>query len=187
VHDPKDLLGPLGQAVWSGVDELKRSGRVAKIGVSVYEPDEVDRILDLYPVDIIQLPLNALDRRLVEGGQLERLATAGVEVHARSIFLQGLLLAPIHEIPAKFEPIRSALQELDRQLAQYRLSRLEGLLAAAFAHPEISRFVVGVTSCAELDTILCATDHADATDSLEIQLPRIDPLHLNPSRWRELE
>ncbi len=87
--------------MWPALEQLKSTGLVAKIGVSVYEAEEIDRILDRYPIEIVQLPFNALDLRLARGGPLQRLAGAGVEIHARSVFLQGLLLAPVAEIPGR--------------------------------------------------------------------------------------
>ena len=40
--------------------------------------------------------MNIIDRRLELSGWLERLSDEGVEVHARSVFLQGLLLMPLN-------------------------------------------------------------------------------------------
>ena len=186
LHDGNDLLGPRGSRLWSALEELKSSGRVRKIGVSVYEPQEVDRVLDEYPVDIIQLPFNAVDTRLVTGGQLDRVKLAGVEIHARSIFLQGLLLARADDIPSRLAPIRSAVEQLDRAFDDRGLSRLEGLLGLMFEHSEVDRFIIGVTSRDELQAILDAADRARQAGAAPVQLPTIDPRYLNPARWHEL-
>ena len=50
----------------------------------------------------IQIPVNALDRRAIHSGLLRRLKTKGVEIHARSVFLQGLLLMQPTELPEFF-------------------------------------------------------------------------------------
>lgn len=186
LHDAGDLTGPMGDELWSALEELKRSGQVSKIGVSVYEPEEVDQILDRYPIDIIQLPFNALDQRLVSGGQLQHLAKAGVEIHARSIFLQGLLLASVDEIPAEFRPLRPAIEKLDTTFSGIGVNRLEGLLAVILSRSEIDRFVVGVTSVVELQAIVAAARRASVVDVALPAIDPIDPVFLNPSRWSEL-
>ncbi|HEX2673867.1 MAG TPA: aldo/keto reductase [Polyangiaceae bacterium] len=185
-HDPSDLTGSLGPVLWSALAKLKSAGVVEKVGVSAYEAVEVDRVLDRYPVDIVQLPFNAIDSRLVDGGQLERLAGAGVEVHARSLFLQGLLLLPLDQIPPRFAPVRSALEQLDAEFARRSLSRLEGLLAMTFHYSEITRFIVGVTSAGDLGAIVTAAEQVTTAGPMDVHLPPIDARYLNPARWPEL-
>jgi aryl-alcohol dehydrogenase-like predicted oxidoreductase len=173
--------------LWSCLERLKADGLAARIGVSVYHAHEIDRILDRYPIDIIQLPFSAVDTRLADGGQLGRLAQTGVEVHARSLFLQGLLLAPADDIPDRFAPVRAAVRQLDAQFSRQGLSRLEGLLAMAFSHAEIDRFVVGVTSAAELNAIIVASRAASRVKDLQVPaLAGIDERLLNPARWGEI-
>ena len=80
------------------MNNLKEEGIVKKIGCSIYSPDELNFILNSLDVDIIQAPLNLLDRRLIDSGWLSKLKSYGIEVHTRSSFLQGLLLMSIRRI-----------------------------------------------------------------------------------------
>ena len=91
-HHADDLLVPGGRRVFEEMQRLLEEGLVRKIGVSVYSGQQIDSILELYTPDIVQLPLNLFDQRLLESGHLEKLKRRGVEIHARSVFLQGLLL-----------------------------------------------------------------------------------------------
>lgn len=188
LHDPADLLGPLGPAVWAAMEELKAQGLVRVIGVSVYEGAEIDAALDAYPLEIVQIPWNPLDPRLAEGGQLDRLRRAGVEVHVRSLFLQGLLLRDAPAIPSRFGPLRDAIAALHAEYAAAGLSPLEGILASAFGRPEIARFLVGVTSIAEFDAILLAGEKAAGVEAPPIPTTSsgLDARYLNPARWSEL-
>lgn len=187
IHDARDLLGPLGPQLWSALEALKANGRVEKIGVSVYGGEAIDAVLSRYPIAIIQLPFNAFDRRLVAGGQLEALSRAEVEVHARSIFLQGLLLMPADNLPAKFAGLSPGLEKLDKLFAREGLNRLEGLLSVALGRSEISRLVVGVTSAEELQAIVLAAERAKLAAQInQADLRHVDPRFLDPSRWPEL-
>jgi len=107
-------------------------------------------------------------------------------MHARSVFLQGLMLAPVKNIPQKFAPVGSALEQLDIALVEHGLNRLEGVLAIVLSRSEIDRFVVGVTSTDELGAILAAANRAQSIGPLDVDLPELDARYLNPARWHEL-
>jgi aryl-alcohol dehydrogenase-like predicted oxidoreductase len=185
VHDGRDLLGPFGDALWQALARLKAQGRAARIGASVYDGHEIDIILERYEPDIVQLPTNAIDVRLLEGGQLEKLAGKGVEVHARSIFLQGLLLQRSDDLDERFAAIRPALAGLHQQFAAAGFSTMEGLLAAVLSRPGIERVVVGCTSRDEFAEIAAAAD-AVAGRRFELDVAPFavnDPRLLNPALW----
>lgn len=188
LHDPDDLLGPLGPALWKEMESLKREGLVGKIGVSVYDGGEIDAALQRYPIDLVQLPYSPLDPRLIDGGQLARLAERGVEVHARSLFLQGLLLQPPANIAPKFGALADAVAQLRAAGATAGLDPLETVLALAFKRPEIDRFICGVTSAQELRAIVRAARRVEGVESPVHLATRaaLDPRVLNPARWAEL-
>lgn len=188
-HDPADLIGPHGPTLWREMEGLKGRGLVARIGVSVYDGGEIDTILARYPIDLIQIPYNPLDHRLIEGGQIGRLADRGVEIHARSLFLQGLLLQPAAEIPPRFGALGGAVAAMHAAFEARGLTCLEGVLAAAFECNAIARFVLGVTQLSELEEILRAADTVAAlVDPVGFALDApLDARILNPARWGELE
>jgi aryl-alcohol dehydrogenase-like predicted oxidoreductase len=162
-HDADDLCGPAGAAIWTRMCALREEGLVGKLGVSVYTGAQIDAVLERYPIDVIQVPFNALDHRLVESGHLERLARLGIEIHARSIFLQGLLVSP-GRLPATCpDDIRDHLSRLWDAWGQAGLSPLEGALAEGIHQPELSVLVIGVAGVEDLNQGLAAFDRAAAT------------------------
>ena len=74
-------------------------GIISTIGVSVYTPDEFRRALNIPEIRLVQAPFNAVDRTLYRDGLIARAAEAGVALHLRSIFLQGLLLLEAETLP----------------------------------------------------------------------------------------
>ena len=94
LHRGSDLLGPRGGGLLRGLQQAKTDGLADRVGVSIYDGEEIDAVLSRFRPDIVQLPLSVVDQRLITGGHLERLANLAVEVHARSAFLQGLLPTP---------------------------------------------------------------------------------------------
>ncbi|MEE2996017.1 MAG: aldo/keto reductase, partial [Pseudomonadota bacterium] len=93
VHAGSDLLEPGGERLVDTLREFQEAGLVQKIGVSIYDAEELDRILNVFKPEIVQLPLSVADQRLQQSGHLAVLKALGVEIHARSVFLQGVLLA----------------------------------------------------------------------------------------------
>ena len=109
IHHADNLLVPGGDKLLAAMRQLKEKGLIEKIGVSVYDSTQVDALLKKFTPDLIQLPLNVMDQRMLASGHLELLKNKGVEIHVRSVFLQGLLLMPLSNISAFFEPIRPLL------------------------------------------------------------------------------
>ena len=104
LHNPKDLINnDIGEELIQGLNQYREEGKIKKIGVSVYSPDELEELISNLKIDIIQAPLNIMDRRLLTSGWMERLKSLGIEVHVRSIFLQGLLLMKQEDLPDQFK------------------------------------------------------------------------------------
>lgn len=188
VHDAGDLIGPHGDRVWRCLQDIKASGLARKVGASVYSGNEIDHLLDRYDIDIVQLPINALDLRLVDGGQLDALAARKVEIHARSIFLQGLLLTPPEHLPTKFAALAPSLVQMRQAFTLAGLGVIEGLVAAVFRHQMIDRVIVGASSLREFQEIVSAASRLQIAeiDSGSWRWPVGDPRLLNPASWGAL-
>lgn len=106
IHRSSQITAQNAKAISQAVARAKEDGKITNFGVSIYNPDELDRIYALVHPELVQVPLNAFDRRILESGWLTRLHSDGVEVHARSAYLQGLLLVAPSELPDQFAPWR---------------------------------------------------------------------------------
>jgi aryl-alcohol dehydrogenase-like predicted oxidoreductase len=184
LHRSQDLVGARGDAVYSELLALKKQGKTAKIGVSVYDPEELDAIWPHYVVDLVQAPFNVVDRRIDTSGWLEQMHSAGTEVHVRSIFLQGLLLMRPENRPAAFRRWQPLWDHWQRWLAHSSSTALQACLSFALSKSEISRVVFGVDSLRQLQDVL------DSVNAPVVMPPRSlmsDDLNLiNPSRWSAL-
>jgi len=184
LHRARDLLGNRGEHIQSALQKIKEDGRVKKIGVSIYDFDELRRILDRYTIDIVQVPFNCIDRRLVQSGSLSRLSKMNIEVHVRSIFLQGLLVMQRDERPDYFMRWRSLFDIWDRWIADHGIHPVEASLSLPIAFSEIDRIVVGVDDLDQLNQIL---DLAKLRGPLPPTSLACDDLNLiNPTMWGRL-
>ncbi|MBS1962176.1 MAG: aldo/keto reductase [Bdellovibrionales bacterium] len=183
VHHAGDLLGPEGDAVWSEMLRLRDAGLVANIGASVYTGAEIDSLLSRFPIELIQIPFNVLDQRLLRSGHLARLKANGVEIHARSAFLQGLLLMDFAKIDPWFDPYRGLLDDYACAIATAGLSPLEAALGYSLSVPEIDRVICGVNNATQLEEILIAAKKTVDPRSFSAFASE-EPLLLDPSRWK---
>jgi aryl-alcohol dehydrogenase-like predicted oxidoreductase len=184
LHRAADAAGANGARLSTALQKLKQEGLAQKIGVSVYGADELEEVLENFVPDLVQLPSNAFDQRLLRSGWLARLSALGVEIHVRSVFLQGLLLMPAGRRHAMFERYKKDLDRFDRFCANRGLSALEGALGYVRQVPgDVA--IVGVTKRDELEEIVRAME-ADNVPTLEeySELASGEEGLVNPSKWR---
>lgn len=181
LHRPPQLLGSQGDALYCALVRLKEEGKVGKIGVSIYGPDELDALWPRYQLDLVQAPCNILDRRLITSGWLARMRQAGTEVHVRSIFLQGLLLMDRQRRPKYFSRWQNLWDQWDHWLDAQQLSPLQACMGFALSNSAIDRIVVGVDSLRHLNEVLAQLE-APAARAPDI-LASEDLDLINPSHW----
>lgn len=182
LHRASDLRGPYGPAIYKAMHLEKARGRVARIGVSIYSPEELDALPEAMHVDVVQAPFNPLDQRIVQSGWRERLLAAGAQIEARSLFLQGLLLMPAEKRPAYFAPFAQKLAQWDEAVARSGLSALAVCIGFARFTPGISRFVIGVDSLGHLKQIL--TSAQSLPPHLPDDIASDQAGLINPSLWK---
>jgi aryl-alcohol dehydrogenase-like predicted oxidoreductase len=180
LHRSHDLLGPQGETYLRTLHDMKAAGMTRAIGVSVYDPGELDRLWPLWRPDLVQAPCNVLDRRLIHSGWLGRLDAAGVRVHLRSVFLQGLLLMPARGRPDRFAQWGDLLDRWTGWCSDRGVSPLVGALAFVRSLSGVERLVVGVDSAAHLEEIL-AVPFAESVPPDGIFSEDRDLI--DPSRW----
>ena len=182
LHRPLQLLDRNGQDIARALESLKQQGSVEKIGVSIYDPNDMARIFDVCSVDIVQAPFNIVDRRLADSGWLTRLSASGVEVHVRSLFLQGLLLMSPSKMPERFQRWSSLWSEWANWNDSHAgIGPAAACLAFARKYQGIDRLVVGIDNVAQLEQLAHAM-----TVPIPASLPELsctDESLINPGKW----
>lgn len=184
LHRSQDLLGPQGELLYRAMVMLKDQGQVEKIGVSIYDPDELEALCPYFHLDLVQAPFNIIDRRLASSGWLTKLRQAGTEVYTRSVFLQGLLLMGEAKRPEIFNRWQPLWRQWHLWLEEQSLTPLQACLAFVGGQNEIDRVVVGVDSLRHLQEILNGSENHAVTPPLALMSEDLDLI--NPSRWNTL-
>lgn len=184
LHRPEQLLSVHGPALHSALMELKSQGLFQKFGVSVYGPNELRPLIENFEIDIVQAPCNIFDRRLLESGWAIKLKQLGVELHVRSVFLQGLLLIPRCARPKKFQVWDEVWGAWDNWLVEMGLEPLQACIRYANALDEVDRVIVGVDSLAQLREVILAG--TGMLPNLPVLPPLVDDRLINPASWESL-
>ncbi len=184
LHRPSDLSGRYGAELWAAMAYLKNRQLVEKIGVSIYEPIELDFLTARFDIELVQAPFNLLDQRLSSSGWMDRLKKKNVEIHTRSAFLQGLLLMSRKEIPSKFERWNGLWDRWHQWLQAGDTTALRACLAFPLSFAQIDRVVVGADSAQQFREILRALARPLSQDLPELRCDSEDLI--NPAIWPSL-
>lgn len=184
LHSPEQLSGVGGKALYRSLQGLKETGQVQKIGISIYNPGELEELTAKYHFDLVQVPFSLVDRRLHTSGWLQRLKNKGVEVHTRSVFLQGLLLMPQASIPHKFTPWSDLWSNWHNWLSHHDISAVQACLAYPLSFPEVDCVVVGADSKRQLEQIIDAASSVVPDHMPDLRCE--DENLINPAHWPRL-
>lgn len=181
LHRPADLMGPWGAEIYRALCDAQHNALTRRIGISIYSPDILDQLPDRFRFDLVQAPFNLVDRQILESGWLHKLKASGAEVHARSVFLQGLLLMKRSDIPDGFNRWKCLWDRWHSWLQTSGVSPIQACLAYSLSLPELDRVVVGVDSLDQIEKITqCARNAATH------EFPDIGSGDVNltdPSKW----
>jgi aryl-alcohol dehydrogenase-like predicted oxidoreductase len=182
VQSASDLFAPGGEALWVRLKALRDAGLCDQVGVSVYASDDPVGLARRFKPDLLQAPASLLDQRLLLDGSLMAVRELGVEVHLRSIFLNGLLFLPPDRVPAQLKGAAGRLSRARRMIAEGKSDPLQAALGFALSRPEADAVIVGAATAAELSAVIAAasTPPPDLDwDEMAID----DPVALDPRRW----
>jgi aryl-alcohol dehydrogenase-like predicted oxidoreductase len=177
-----DLFSAHGPELWDRLRALKDQGLCNKIGVSVYASDDPIGFSRRFKPDVVQAPASLLDQRLLIDGTLAELADMGIEVHLRSIFLNGLLFLPPDRAPHHLKAAAGRISRARRLIAEGRSDPLQAALGFALSRPEASAVLVGVASAAEMSAVVAAA-MSPPPDLDWDEMALDDPAALDPRAW----
>ncbi|MDA8865594.1 aldo/keto reductase [Gammaproteobacteria bacterium] len=182
LHRPDELLGSNGDIIYKALSEAKSDGLIKNIGISISDPIELNKIIDRFDIHIVQAPMNIFDRRLHSSGWLGRLNNLGVEVHIRSVFLQGLLLMSPELRPDYFRQWDRLFQNYDHWLCNSKILAIDACLGFINQFSAIDRIIIGIASPSNLDEILKALNR-QASKLIPSNIQSDDKNLINPAEW----
>ena len=156
VQSAGDLFSPYGMAMWERLLKLRETGLFQRVGISAYASDDPAGLARRFRPDLIQAPVSLLDQRLLVDGSLAAIRELGIEVHLRSVFLNGLLFLPPDRVPSQYKGAAGRLSRARRLIAEGRSDPLQAALGFALSRPEANAVIVGAATAAELQAVIAA-------------------------------
>ena len=168
------------------LDNIKNSGLVKKIGVSAYSNNEIEDLLNFKNINLIQLPFNLFDNEYQRKEILEKAKKKKIEIHTRSVFLQGLFFKDINTLTNCLLPLKNNLSELSLILKNNNISIESLALNYPLNKTYIDKVLIGVDSLEQLKNNIKATENDfdksiyEKIDCIQIKNTKL----LNPSNWK---
>ena len=171
--------------LWTFLQKAKANNKIQKVGYSLYHPEQLQQLLTLGCLpDLVQLPYSILDRKFET--DLTVLKELGVEIHVRSVFLQGLYFMRLEQLPSKLQSLKPALALLKTYCDREQVSVAQLALNFVVANPQIDKVVVGVETAEQLRTNLDMIANWQPNEKLFSEVSTIevqDKTLLNPANW----
>ena len=180
VHDYRDLLGKKGKEFLKELKILKQSGLVKNIGISIYESKELKKIWKFWKPDLVQIPLNLFDQRMLESSWLSILKKNKIQIFARSCFLQGLLIGNYNSLIIP-KNLYLHIKKFDNWCIANKISRLKACLDFVRQINKIDCIVVGFNDSNQLNNILNELKKKNRKISYKLKLSNLN--YIDPRRW----
>jgi len=186
LHRPEDLIESRARDITEALSKLKEKNITKNIGLSIYSPIILDKIDYLSELDVIQSPLNVFDRRIIDSGWLKRLKDKNIAFHARSVFLQGLLLSDISKLPKYFFPWKLDFIRWENFVKDLGVSKLSGALKYVLELDKVDKVILGCENVDQFSEILKQARDISKYSSEHCGLSSSDERLINPIEWKYL-
>ena len=132
------------------LQKAKEQDLIKQVGISLYTPQEAEKIIDLKVFNTIQIPINIFDQRFLRSDILKRLKNNNFLVFVRSVFLQGLFFLEFNNLPVKLYSVRPYLLKLRTISKNNNLSISSIALDFIKKIQEVDSIVIGVETINQL-------------------------------------
>lgn len=153
IHDENQLLGREGKQIFKLLQNAKKIGLIKNIGISIYNKKNLNKLLKNFKFDMIQVPINIIDQRLISTNTLKKIKLKKIKIFARSIFLKKVLLLDSAQRPKFFNQWNSIFNYYDRFIKDNNLKRIDACVSFVKNIKEIDGIIFGISSLNQLNEI----------------------------------
>ncbi len=186
LHHAPDVLIMDGLVI-ECLRDLKKEGLIKRFGISSYNPKEIEYSFKFNDIDVIQIPINIFDHRLIKTGILKKLKSKNYIVFARSVYLQGLFFLPLQKIPANLKIAKEPLKVLRQLSSDYNLEISKIAFLFIRDIQEITSLVIGSETIKQIATNVKLLDEESLPQDLKQKIieefSELPEKIINPSLW----
>jgi len=181
-HEPEDLLTKNKKELYKSLISLKKKGKIKKIGLSLYNLKIIPKIIKDFKIDIIQVPYNVFDKRILK--IIKKLKKRKIEVNVRSIFLQGILLKDYNKLPNYFKEWKDKFIKFENWCIKNKMSKVEACLNTALENNLFDKVIIGVKNLEQFNEIFNLTNKKTRRISPK-NFQTTDKRLIDPRLWRQ--
>lgn len=181
LHNPTNSLSLDSNIYYDFLNYLKNKSIIKKIGISVYSPEELEFCLNKIEPDLVQIPINIFDNRFIKSGLIDKLKSKNIEIHGRSIFLQGILARNIW--PKYFNPWKNKVEDFQHELNKIEISSTQACISYVNGIKYLDGIILGIDTLNQLKQYM---DMLKLNINLDYFLKKFsidDEKFVNPSMW----
>ena len=182
-HPPYEYKRINFLAIIKYLEYLRRKKIIKKIGISAYTLDQIKRSFSIYNFQIVQFQMSILDQNIYKSKLVKRLKKKNVEIHIRSIFLQGMLLSKLKNIPNKFNFLKKKIKFFENWVAKKKITRLEACLRFVIYSNFVDKVIIGTNNYSQLKETISTIQKISNKIYLPKKLKKLNSYTLNPSNW----
>lgn len=191
LHRP-NVLGIFGGQVTELLLKHVKRGHIGTIGASLlsFDPQEfADNWQELQKdcYEIVQLPMNVLDRRMFANGTFAQLRDSSKQLFVRSIYLQGLLFMKPDGLEDRLKPAAPWLARLQSFAEQEGMSVPEFAFSYIHHMPGIASIVFGAESPEQVEDNIALLGTPAIREKTLQEMARafadVPEFVITPSRW----
>ncbi|GAA0815573.1 aldo/keto reductase [Colwellia asteriadis] len=183
LHHGEALLGGEGNKIYQQLQLAKKKGLTEKIGCSVYSAKQAIEISNKFDIDIIQLPGNIFDQEILGEVVGKTLKEKNIEIHVRSLFLQGVVFLQPNTLPEHLKILAPKLAKLKQVSVEKNKSMISLTLSPFIKSKYIDKLVIGCCSSLELKEIIQGYHSAIDLDWGYDSFAVTDEKIIKPSLW----
>ncbi len=188
LHNPKDMK-LFRDDISSTFSKLKKENKIKLSGVSVYTIEDIKEFLNQNELDVIQIPINIFNSKIINSNILSELKKNNKIIFARSIYLQGLFFLNPKKLPIHLEKVKSKLEILHELSKEYGRSVEDIAFSFIRDMSEVDSMIIGVESLNQLKNNIKLLNSPPLNDKLVNKIYRefnnISEEIVNPSLWNK--
>ena len=166
------------------ITNLKKIKKIKKIGFSLYETQELYKLLKFCKPDVVQVPLNIFNQSFLEKKILILKKKFNFKLYARSVFLQGVLLKKFDSLPENFKKFEDIFKKYYKFLKVKKISSLEACLNFSL-NSFFDKVIVGVENSQDIIEINNLIKKMKNKKLLFLNLKSNKKKLIDPRKWKK--
>ena len=187
IHDINDLKSVYADRFIKKIRLLKKLNYFKKIGASIYDPKDLKIVFTKFIPEVIQLPLNIFDNRILLSPWLKKLKRKKIIIQARSVFLQGILTSKISKLEKilRNKYFLSKIKKLDSWCKLNKISRQEACLNFIKSINVVDILTIGINNPQQLIEILSILKKKNNITFKNFSINKLEII--DPRKWSKIK